>query len=175
MSGTFGKPLPLNQIHDGQRIELAATGDERRQIAERLGLGLLERLEAHAVLSCDGATVRARGRLKAAVTQACVITADPVETRLDEPFDIIFLPQPEPGGPDEEVELSEQDCDTVFHDGSAIELGEAIADTLGLGIDPYPRSAGADAALKEAGILSEAQAGPFAALAQLKRGDSDKS
>jgi len=28
-------------------------------------------------------------------------------------------------------------------------------------------------ALKEAGVLSEAEAGPFAALAQLKRSDSD--
>ena len=50
-----------------------------------------------------------------------------------------------------------------------IDLGAAIADTLGLAIDPYPRSAGADAALKEAGVLSEAEAGPFAALAKLKR------
>jgi hypothetical protein len=38
-----------------------------------------------------------------------------------------------------------------------------------LALDPYPRSAGADAALKEAGVLSEIEAGPFAALAKLKR------
>ena len=45
----------------------------------------------------------------------------------------------------------------VFHDGAAIDLGGAIADTLALGLDPYPRSAGAEAALKEAGVLSEAR------------------
>ena len=48
----------------------------------------------------------------------------------------------------------------VFHDGAAIDLGSAIADTLALSLDPYPRSAGADAALKEAGVLSEERSQP---------------
>jgi uncharacterized metal-binding protein YceD (DUF177 family) len=85
----------------------------------------------------------------------------------------LFVPQPEPGGPDEEIELGPEDCDVVLHDGSAIDLGDAIADTLALSLDPYPRSAAADAALKEAGVLGEAEAGPFAALAKLKRRDPE--
>jgi uncharacterized metal-binding protein YceD (DUF177 family) len=175
MSEGFEHRLPLNQIRDGERVALIADEPERRRVAERLGLPSLERLEAHATLSRDKDRVRARGRLKAELTQHCVVTGDPLVASADEPFDIMFLPQPDsPGQPEEEVELSQGDCDVVFHDGSSIELGEAIADTLGLSLDPYPRSAGADAALKEAGVLSEAEAGPFAALAQLKRGDSDK-
>ena len=47
------------------------------------------------------------------------------------------------------------------------------ADTLALTLDPYPRSPGAEATLKEAGVLTEAEAGPFAALAKLKRSDSE--
>ena len=61
--------------------------------------------------------------------------------------------------------------DTVFHDGARIDLGGAITDTLALSIDPYPRSAGADAALKEAGIMTEAEASPFAVLARLRKND----
>jgi uncharacterized metal-binding protein YceD (DUF177 family) len=57
----------------------------------------------------------------------------------------------------------------VFHDGTAIDLGSAIADTLALSLDPYPRSASAEAALRDAGVLSEEEAGPFAVLAKLKR------
>ncbi|NUT01781.1 MAG: DUF177 domain-containing protein, partial [Sphingomonas sp.] len=104
--------------------------------------------------------------------QSCVATGEPVEASADESFDIYFLPEPKSGESQEEVELVEADCDVVFHDGSAIDLGEAIADTLALCLNPYPRSAGAEAALKEAGVLSEAEAGPFAALAKLKRSDS---
>ena len=80
------------------------------------------------------------------------------------------MPEPEISAPDEEIELGAEDCDTVFYDGAQIALGGAIADTLALSIDPYPRSAGAEVALKEAGVLSEEQAGPFAALAALKKG-----
>ena len=175
MSDGFAHRLPLNQIRDGERIELSADEGERTRVAERLGLRSLERLEAHATLERKGEIVRARGRLKAGLGQSCVVTGDPVEAHADEPFDIYFLPEPPSDQAEEEVELIESDCDVVFHDGSAIDLGSAIADTLALSLDPYPRSAGAEAALKEAGVLSEIEAGPFAALAKLKRSDSDQS
>ena len=115
----------------------------------------------------DGKEVRASGRIKAALEQRCVATGEPVPARVDEPFEILFLPEPQ-GRPDDEVELGAEELDVVFHDGSAIELGAAVADTLALVIDPYPRGPNADAALKAAGVLSEEQVGPFAALAKLK-------
>jgi len=164
----FEQRLPLDRIRDGDRIDLSAGADECRTIADRLGLLSLNRLEAHAVLSRSGQEVRARGRLKASLDQACVATGEPVPERLDEPFDLLFVPAPNGSEPEEEIELGSGDLDTIFHDGSAIELGREIADTLALSIDPYPRSAGAEVALKEAGVMSEEEAGPFAALAALK-------
>lgn len=170
MSDRFAHHLRLDEIRDGQRIDLVADEQERQAIAERLALNSLERLEAHVALSRTGPLVRAEGRLAARLEQSCVVTGEPVESAIDEPFVLIFMPTPQASGPDEEVELGEQDCDVVFYDSSAIDLGTAVADTLALGIDPYPRSASADAALKEAGVLTEEQASPFAALAALKGG-----
>ena len=164
----FAERLPLDQIRDGDRLDLSADTDACAAIADRLGLLSLDRLDAHAVLSRDGGKVRATGRLKASLEQSCVATGEPVPAHVDEPFEIIFLPEPRAARPDEEVELGAAELDTMFHDGSAIELGSAIVDSLALALDPYPRSAGADAALKEAGVLSEEEAGPFAALAALK-------
>jgi uncharacterized metal-binding protein YceD (DUF177 family) len=164
----FAHRLPLDQVRDGDRLDLVANASECAAVAERLGLLSLDRLEAHAVLSRDGEQIRARGRIKASLDQACVATGEPVTQHIDEPFELRFMPAPTVGSPDEEVELSSDDLDTIFHDGSAIDLGGAIADTLALSLDPYPRSAGADAALKEAGVMSEEEAGPFAALAALK-------
>jgi uncharacterized metal-binding protein YceD (DUF177 family) len=163
----FAHRLPLDQIRDGDRIDLCATEQERAAVAERLGLLSLDRLEAHAMLTRDGQKITASGRLKAALEQACVATGDACPAHVDEPFQLVFLPEPRTGA-DEEVELGGPDLDTVFHDGSAIDLGSAIGDTLALALDPYPRSAGADAALKEAGVLTEDEASPFAALAALK-------
>jgi uncharacterized metal-binding protein YceD (DUF177 family) len=168
MTEDFAHRLTLDRIRDGERLDLVADDEERKAIADRLGLDNLERLEAHASLSRDGDRIRARGRLAAALNQRCVVTGDPVPAHVDEAFEILFTPEPEVGG-DEEIELGAEDCDVVFHDGASIDLGAAIADTLALSLDPYPRSASAEAVLKEAGVLSEEEAGPFAALAQLKR------
>jgi uncharacterized metal-binding protein YceD (DUF177 family) len=169
----FAHRLTLDRIRNGERVDLVADDKERKAIAERLDLPSLDRLEAHASLERDGETVRATGRVAASLEQRCVVTGEPVAAHLDEPFDIAFLPEPRAGEVPEEVELRPEDCDVVFHDGAAIDLGTAIADTLALSLDPYPRSAAAEAALREAGVLSEEEAGPFAALAKLRKSLGD--
>lgn len=171
----FAHRLQLDRIRDGDRLDLVADEAERSAVAERLDLTRLGRLDAHAVLARDGQQIRASGRLQAALEQSCVVTGAAITAHVDEPFDILFVPEPQADHSDDEVELDEQECDVVFHDGAAIDLGAAIADTLALSLDPYPRSAGAQAALKEAGIMTEEQASPFAALAALKRSDNDKT
>lgn len=167
MSKDFCRRLPLDRIRDGERIDLVAGEQDCADIAKRLGLVSLDRLEAHAVLERDGGEVRVTGRIKAALTQSCIASGEPVPARIDEPFDVRFVPEPK-GRRDEEVELGAEELDVVFHDGAAIELGTAIADELALVLDPFPRGPNADAALKAAGVLSEEQVGPFAALARLK-------
>lgn len=164
----FAHRLTLDRIGDGDRIDLVADEAERDVIAKRLGLLSLQKLEAHATVERDGGRIRTRGRLRASLEQGCIATGEPVAEHVDEPFDIIFLPEPASGRPDQEIELAGEDCDVVFYDSESIDLGAAIADTLALSMNPYPRSAGADAALREAGVITEEQASPFAALAQLK-------
>jgi len=169
----FAHQLRLDQVRDGERLDLTADEAERASIAGRLDLRALNRLDAHVCLSRTGLVVRAEGRIAATLEQSCVVTGEPVSAHIDEPFNLLFTPEPEGSAPDDEVELGEADCDVAFYDGSVIDLGSAIADTLALSIDPYPRSATADAALREAGVLTEEQASPFAALAALKGQKSD--
>jgi uncharacterized metal-binding protein YceD (DUF177 family) len=172
MSEDFSHRLPLDRIGAGERVDLVASEAECAAIAKRLGLVSLDRLDAHAVLERDGGEVRATGRVKAALVQSCVASGEPLPARVDEPFEILFVPEPQGRG-EEELELGAGELDVVFHDGAAIELGSAIADTLALAIDPFPRGPSADAALKAAGVLSEEQAGPFAALAKLRGKESE--
>ena len=173
MTDRFAHRLKVDSLHDGERVELVADEAERKSVAERLGLTDLGCLQAHATLTCKGALVEADGRIVASLAQSCVVTGVPVPAHVDEAFSLIFMPEPQGSRSDEEVALGPADCDVVFYDGGIIDLGSAIADTLALSLNPYPRSAGADAALKEAGILTEAEAGPFAALAQLKKGSGE--
>ena len=173
MTDAFAHRLRLDQIRDGERIDLVADERERRAVAERLGLPSIHRLEAHAVLYRTTEGIRAEGRVAASLEQSCVVTGEPVPAHVDEAFAIAFMREPEVRRSDEEIELDPNECDVVFHDGSTIDLGSAVADTLALGLPAYPRSLGSETVLKEAGIMSEAEASPFAVLAQLRKGGSD--
>lgn len=150
-----------------EQVRIEADADERRRLAGRFGLIALDRLEADYRLARDGDVVTATGRLVAEVVQPCSVTEDPVPAAIDTGFTIRFVPD-DPGAGEDELELDEADCDTVFYEGGAIDLGEAAAETMALALDPFPRSPAAEAALKEAGVLSEAEAGPFSGLAALK-------
>lgn len=170
MTPEFPRPLRLDAIGEGEkRVEVAADEGERAALARRFGLISIDRLAADFAIRRDAAGIVARGTLAGAVVQACSVTGEPVPAAVDEPFDIRFLP--EPGEAAEEVELDADACDTVFYTGGAIDLGEAAAETLALALDPFPRSPNAEAALREAGVLSEDEhvSGPFAALAKLKK------
>jgi uncharacterized metal-binding protein YceD (DUF177 family) len=147
-------------------VSIEADASERAALARRFGLVAIDGLAAEAALSRSGETVRAEGRLSAQVTQSCVASGEPLKAAIDEPFALRFVPEDQDIG--DEVELSEQDCDTLSYDGAAVDLGEAVAETLSLALDPFPRGRGAEAALKQAGVLSEGEAGPFAALKALK-------
>jgi len=165
----FSRVVSIGTIGEQPRpMAIAAEEGERAALAKRFGLVGLARLEAALMLSRRGEEVAVRGRLAAAVTQACVASGEPVAAEVDAPFDILFRPQPDAAAAEEEVELSESEMDVVFHAGAEIDVGEAVAETLALALDPYPRAPDADEALKAAGVKSEAEAGPFGALAGLR-------
>jgi hypothetical protein len=67
------------------------------------------------------------------------------------------------GGGDE-IELSGDDCDLIATEGGAIDLGEAVAQTLGLSLDPFPRCDAERARDEERQWIAGEDAGPFAAL-----------
>ena len=155
-----------------QVMAIGADAAERDALARRFGLVAIDHLSAEAELTRSGDIVRAQGTLSARVTQSCVATSLPVPETIEEAFAIELRPEPPSGGADEEVELSESELDVIFYAGGAVDLGEAVAETLSLALDPYPRVSEADEALSAAGVKSEAQAkaesSPFAGLAGLK-------
>ena len=71
-------------------------------------------------------------------------------------------------GNEDEIEIDADGIDIVTYADERIDIGEAVAETLALAVNPFPRAPHADTVLRAAGVLSEDQAGPFAALAALK-------
>jgi len=166
----FSRPVRIDTIGAERRpLTIEADAGERAALARRFDLPAIDHLSAVLSLTRTAEIVIADGRLRAEVTQSCVATAEPVPAALDEPFRIVFTPEIEVARDGEEgIELSEEDCDTVFYAGASIDVGEAVAETLSLSLDPWPRAPGAEEALKAAGVKDEGEVGPFAALAGLK-------
>ena len=169
MTPEFSRPVRIDTLGSKPREMAIGAGEkERAALAERFGIIEIERLSADVALTRSGDQVTAAGTLSARVSQSCVATGEPLPETVDEEFRIEFRPQPARTSEEDEIELSEGELDVVFYDGGAIDIGEAVAETLSLSLEPYPRSANADEALRGAGVKNEEEAGPFGALAALR-------
>lgn len=162
----FSRLERADAIGEGERrVDITADAAERAALAKRFDLLGVERLEAHFRARRDAAGIVVRGRVAAAVTQACSVTEEPLPVAIDEAVALRFVV----GDPEgDEIELDADALDTVAYDGTVIDLGEAAAETMALALDPFPRGPNAAAALKAAGVLSEEEAKPAGALAGLK-------
>jgi len=168
MTPEFSRTYRLDELGNAPRaVTIAATEAERIKLAQRFELIAIGRLEATAELVRDGEIVIATGKLKAEVVQACVASGEPVPAMIAEDFALRFVREAT-GDAAEDVELDESDLDEVGYEGSAVDLGEAAAQTLALALDPFPRAPGADEQLRAAGVVGEEDVGPFAALKVLK-------
>ena len=164
----FSRTFRLDELGGGARaVSIAADEGERAALAARFGLIGIDRLEATAELARDGDIVTATGRLEGEVTQACVASGEPVPARIAEDFALRFAPSGAVSDADE-IELAESDLDQIDYEGSSIDLGEAVAQTMALALDPFPRAPGAEEKLRAAGVLGEEDASPFAILKTLK-------
>ena len=149
-------------------LRLEANNDERAALAQRFGLEAIARLEAEVVLEPDGLAVIAEGQVEADIVQMCAVSGEPFPTRVAEPVSLRFIPGPVTELPEVEIEIDADEWDEIPFEGGKFDLGEAIAQSLALAIDPYATGPNAERARQEAGLADEAASGPFAALAALK-------
>ena len=164
-------PVAVEDIPDtGLHIEIEAPAAARAAVAELAALRELPRLSAVFDLTRQGAGVHVAGQVSARVGQTCVVTLEPIESDIEETVDLKFAPVRE-GGSDPEPKAARQRARSddeppeVLIDGM-LDLGALATEFLILGIDPYPRKAGAQFAPPKAADDGEH---PFAALEALKK------
>ena len=164
----FSRIIDIRHI-EPKPVELMASAEECRALARRFALVSVDRLAATLTLSRDGDAVVARGRLKAAIVQSCAVSAEDLPAKIDEALALRFVPELSgDAGDDDEIELSDADCDEIPYEGERIDLGEAVAQSLALSIDPF--AVGPDAEkMRASGLLGAEKLSPFAALAGLKK------
>jgi len=175
----FSYPVKVGHI-SGNAVTVKLEASER----ELEGLAKLWKVEAVKSLKAelqvnrwkkDG--VRIKGDVRAEITQACVVTLDPVDSVINEHFEQIFVPEGsklarvvtgeaaemvvDPDGPD----LPET------FEGDAIDVGDAVAEFAALAIDPYPRKKGVEFAdhIEGDGTGTNERPNPFAVLKDWKK------
>jgi len=162
--------IGIDQVPDaGRQMVIEADAAIRQALAEQAGLTEISRLTATFTLTRPhGEKLRVTGRVNASVGQVCVVTLEPVTNEIDEPIDLVFLPESRAAVLDRELDLPVADNDDIPEttQNGMVDLGAVATEFLLLGIDPYPR---------KPGVVFEAPAAPadpdehpFAALAALK-------
>ena len=161
--------LPADRPH---AITLEPDAAARQRLAEALGLRALRKLRFTGQLKPLGRRDwRLEATLGATVVQDCVVTLDPVTTRIDDTVARTYLAEmPElPEG--DEIEMPEDDSLEPLP--VELDLGAVMTEALALALPAYPHAKGVDPvdmrqAPPGADPLDDAAAKPFAGLAALR-------
>jgi hypothetical protein len=134
----------------GLPVVIEADAAQRAALAEEHGLLSVESYRADLlVVSWKRNGVKVSGRVEADITQACIVTLDPVEAHIDEPVEALLLPEESKlgrqgfeGGGEILIDADGPDSPETFS-GDTIDVGALAEQFFGLAIDPYPRKQGA--------------------------------
>lgn len=157
----FSRPYDAARLPATEQV-LEASAAECAALAQRFGLVAVKALQARITLKADGPTVRATGRFAADIVQSCAVSGEDLPVKLAEPIALSFVPPADAPVSEEEIELEAGELDEIELHNGRFDLGEAVAQSLALAIDPYLEGPGADEARRKAGIVSEGQSGALA-------------
>lgn len=170
MSQPFDWSFRVTEIPNaGLHVTREATEAERASLAEELQIEACRRLRADFTIRAVGkGHYRLAGKISADVTQACIVSLEPVEQTAEGAFDVEFWPAGAvPGTAEEELEaLSAAEIEPIEH--GRIDAGRIVFETVATSLDPYPRSPGAEFGEGQAAPAGSTTTGPFAALKKLK-------
>jgi uncharacterized metal-binding protein YceD (DUF177 family) len=168
MTPEFTRIVDIRQLPAGPQ-DWSPDAEERRRLAGRCGISAVEAMTATITLTADGDIVTAKGRLRAQIVQPCAISGEDFAVSIDEPVDLRFVPARADHTAEEEVEIGADDCDEIEYSGLTFDLGEALAQSLALAIDPFAEGPEADRARAEHDLSGEAAGGAFSALSALRK------
>ncbi|WP_416376510.1 YceD family protein [Thalassovita sp.] len=155
------------------RFKLIPDDAELRAIADELGLLDLRKLRFEGEIRAEGRRDwRLKADLGATVVQACVVSLEPVNTRIDEKVNRLFVAElPEDNTDEEEVEMPEDDSIEAL--GKVIDPAAVMVEALSLALPLYPRAKDAEldqTRFTEPGkaAMTDEETKPFAGLAALR-------
>jgi len=171
----FSRTISVAHVPDkGLQGRVEASAEERSLIAGLLDLVALDELSFDYTLSRQGGErFMLAGTAQARVTQACVLSLDPIESEPSIQVSAQFWPETElamSADSDGAIEVDpDEDGPEPIVDGQ-IDIGHLAYEHFAASLDPYPKKSEAtfDWSDARAGSNDEGMDGPFAALKSLK-------
>jgi len=170
--------LPLHHFFDlggltqaGSSVTVTATGDELARLAGWAGVDAVRAFRAGVALKRLSQTRFAfEADLTADIVQSCVVTLEPVRTRIARHIarELLLLPHAEPQGGELTLSAGDDEVPETIT-GLEYDLMAPLLEELVLAIDPYPRKKGA--AFAAPPDPEGAPESPFAVLKSLKEQD----
>jgi uncharacterized metal-binding protein YceD (DUF177 family) len=161
-TGRFSHLLAVETVPDnGLDVQICASKAERALLATQCGVASVESFEADFHVRKQGrGRFNVDGKLRARVTQICVVSLEPIASEISADIGLEFAPsdsrQLEPsagqGDPPDPIV------------GGQIDLGALAAEFLVLNLDRYPRKPGAVFEAADVGGKANEQESPFAVL-----------
>lgn len=152
-------------------FELRPDEATRSALAAEMGLLGLRKLSFNGTIAAQGRRDWVlTGKLGATVVQTCVVTLEPVTTRIDTEVERTYVADlSEP----EALEAEMPEDDSVERLGATIDPASVMAEELALALPPYPRKEGVElgeAVYAEPGTapMTDDDAKPFAGLSGLR-------
>jgi hypothetical protein len=153
----------------GMPVTIEADEAQRDRLASEHGLLAVKAFRAELTVSnWKSSGVRVHGEVSAEITQACVISLDPVESHVETKISALFVPEnsrlAKIGiGHKEEILLDAEGPDSPEpFSGDLIDVGALAEEYFALAIDPYPRKEGAHLDERGPDDADEAGKGPLA-------------
>ena len=162
----FSRIVDIRQI-DAAPLYLIATAGECAALARRFDLVAVKRLEATLSLVKEDTAVLVTGTLSSDIIQSCAISGEDMPVLIREALVFRFAPARQ-HCPDEELELEANELDEIEFTGTSFDLGEAVAQSLVLAINPFAEGPDAERVRREL-LGDSAASGPFAALAAFNK------
>jgi hypothetical protein len=157
---------------EGLAVERSASPEECAAVARSLDLLSCHSLTARYTMGPrSGGHVHLWGTVEAVVEQSCVVTLEPLLSRVAESFRVDFWPEGEiPEAAGGELDFADQlDLEPIV--AGRIEVGNVVFQAVANGIDLFPRKPGATFDAPPSPQTSDDGShptGPFAALAKMK-------
>jgi uncharacterized metal-binding protein YceD (DUF177 family) len=187
MSADANEKLPITLVTNlgrlgqaGDSIGFAADAEQRAALAKFADILSVEKFAAHIELKKISPThYGVSYRLTAEISQACVVTLEPLVARIGKDFsrELQFAPQLR-RGPSKDEKAKEgkelvvgalEDDEPEVIESLQYDLAGPLVEEFVLAIDPYPRAPGVEFAAPA--DAQDKPQNPFAALKDLKRGD----